>query len=120
MASAPWRGTVTGTGVSGMGAVVHTINPRLSAEQIEFIANHAEDQYLFFDLSFVSLVEQLAPCLKTVKTFIALCDRDQMPKIGVPVLICYEDFIAEQSRAVQCSAVQCSAVQCSAVNYLPG
>jgi len=53
------------------------------------------DQYLFFDLSFASLVEQLAPRSKTVKAFIALCDRDRMPKIDVPVLICYEDIIAE-------------------------
>lgn len=84
-------------GVSGMGAVLHTINPRLFAEQIEFIANHAEDQYLLFDLSFAALVEQIAPHLKTVKGFIALCDREQMPAINVPDLICYEDLIAEQS-----------------------
>lgn len=70
-------------GVSGMGAVLHTINPRLFAEQIEFIANHAEDQYLLFDLSFAELVEQIAPRLKTVKAFIALCDREQMPAINV-------------------------------------
>ena len=81
-------------GVSGMGAVLHTINPRLFAEQIEFIANHAEDQYLLFDLSFAGLVEQLAPSLKTVKGFFALCDRQQMPSIKVANLICYEDLIA--------------------------
>ncbi|TPG67765.1 3-(methylthio)propionyl-CoA ligase [Pseudomonas arsenicoxydans] len=84
-------------GVSGIGAVLHTINPRLFAEQIEFIANHAEDQYLMFDLSFAALVEQIAPHLKTVKGFIALCDREQMPAINVLNLICYEDLIAEQS-----------------------
>ncbi len=48
-------------GVSGMGAVLHTINPRLFPEQIEYIVNHAEDQYLFFDLTFAPLVEKLAP-----------------------------------------------------------
>jgi acyl-CoA synthetase (AMP-forming)/AMP-acid ligase II len=47
-------------GVSGMGAVLHTINPRLFPEQIEYIVNHAEDQFLFFDLGFVPLVEKLA------------------------------------------------------------
>ena len=52
-------------GVSGMGAVLHTINPRLFPEQIEYIANHAEDKYLFFDLTFVPLLEKLAPALKT-------------------------------------------------------
>ncbi len=47
--------------VSGMGAVCHTINPRLFPEQITYIANHAEDSYLFFDLTFVPLVEKLRP-----------------------------------------------------------
>ena len=84
-------------GVSGMGAVLHTINPRLFPEQIEFIANHAEDQYLLFDLSFAELVEQIAPRLKTVKAFIALCEREQMPAIDVPGLMCYEDLIAGHS-----------------------
>ena len=47
-------------GVSGTGAVLHTINPRLFPEQIEYIANHAEDQYLFLDLTFLPIVEKLA------------------------------------------------------------
>ncbi len=84
-------------GVSGMGAVLHTINPRLFPDQVEFIANHAEDQYLFFDLSFAALVEQLAPQLKTVKAFIALAERSRMPAIDVPNLLCYEDLIGGQS-----------------------
>ena len=84
-------------GVSGMGAVLHTINPRLFPEQIEFIANHAEDQYLFFDLSFAALVEELAPKLPTVKAFIALCDRGSMPDIKVANLHCYEELLADQS-----------------------
>jgi len=83
-------------GVSGMGAVLHTINPRLFPEQIEFIAEHAQDQYLFFDLSFAELIEQLAPRLTTVKAFIALCDRERMPNISLPNLLCYEDLLAEQ------------------------
>ncbi|CAG8871161.1 3-(methylthio)propionyl-CoA ligase [Pseudomonas fluorescens] len=83
-------------GVSGMGAVLHTINPRLFPEQIEFIANHGEDQYLFFDLSFSALVEELAPKLPTVKAFIALCDRASMPDIKVANLRCYEELLADQ------------------------
>lgn len=83
-------------GVSGMGAVLHTINPRLFPEQIEFIANHAEDQYLFFDLSFAALVEELAPKLPTVKAFIAMCDRGSMPDIEVANLHCYEELLADQ------------------------
>ncbi|PPA01739.1 hypothetical protein C4E44_23070, partial [Pseudomonas sp. MWU12-2312b] len=57
----------------------------------------ADNLYLFFDLSFAALVEQLAHKLKTVKAFIALCNREQMPAIEVPGLVCYEDLIAEQS-----------------------
>ena len=83
-------------GVSGMGAVLHTINPRLFAEQIEFIVNDAEDQFLFFDLSFSALVEELAPRLKTVKAFIALCDRAHMPALDIPNLRCYEELIADE------------------------
>ncbi len=52
--------------VAGSGAVIHTINPRLFAEQIAYIANHAEDQYVFFDVNLAPLVEKLAAQLKTV------------------------------------------------------
>jgi acyl-CoA synthetase (AMP-forming)/AMP-acid ligase II len=84
-------------GVSGMGAVLHTINPRLFPEQIEYIVNHAGDQYLFFDLTFAPLVAKLAPVLKSVKAFIAMTDRAHMPAIDVPNLLCYEDLLAEQT-----------------------
>jgi len=80
--------------VSGMGAVLHTINPRLFPEQIGYIANHAADQYLFFDIVFVPLVEQLASQLPTVKAFVAMTDRAHMPAAAIPNLICYEDLIA--------------------------
>jgi len=53
-------------GVSGMGAVLHTINPRLFPDQIQYIANHAEDKILFFDSTFVPLLEKIAPSLKSV------------------------------------------------------
>ena len=86
-------------GVSGMGAVLHTVNPRLFPEQIDYIVNHAEDQYLFFDITFVPILEKLAPQLKTVKAFIALTDRAHMPKDSkIPNLLCYEDLIAGESR----------------------
>ncbi|MES2019348.1 MAG: 3-(methylthio)propionyl-CoA ligase [Pseudomonadota bacterium] len=79
--------------VSGMGAVLHTINPRLFAEQVEYIVNHAEDQYLFFDIGFAGLVERLAPALTGVKGFIAMTDRANMPDIAVPNLLCYEELM---------------------------
>ncbi len=84
-------------GVSGMGAVIHTINPRLFPEQIAYIANHAEDQYLCFDLTFAPLVEKLAPSLPGVKGFIAMTDRAHMPAINVPNLLCYEDLLSAES-----------------------
>jgi fatty-acyl-CoA synthase len=83
-------------GVSGMGAVLHTINPRLFPEQIEYIANHAEDRYVFFDLTFAPLVEKLAPKLTTVRGFVALTDRAHMPSIAVPNLLCYEELVGAQ------------------------
>jgi 3-(methylthio)propionyl---CoA ligase len=83
-------------GVSGMGAVLHTINPRLFPEQIEYIANHAEDKVLFFDLTFVPLLEKLSPALKTVKHFVTMTDRAHMPEAKIPNLLCYEDLIGAQ------------------------
>ena len=85
-------------GVSGIGAVLHTINPRLFPEQIEYIANHAEDSFLFFDLGFLPLLESLAPQLKTVKGFVLMTDQAHMPANSkIPNLICYEDLLAAQS-----------------------
>lgn len=84
-------------GVSGSGAILHTVNPRLFPEQIEYIINHAEDKVLFFDISFAPLVEKLAPKLKTVTAFIAMTDRSHMPVIAVPNLLCYEDLLAQHS-----------------------
>jgi fatty-acyl-CoA synthase len=84
-------------GVSGMGAVLHTINPRLFPEQIEYIANHAEDKLLCFDLTFAPLVAKLAPALESVRGFVALTDRAHMPGIALPQpLYCYEDLLAAQ------------------------
>lgn len=85
-------------GVSGMGAVLHTVNPRLFPEQIDYIVNHAEDSYLFFDLTFAPLIEKLAPQLKTVKGFVLMTDAAHMPKDSkIPNLICYEDLIGKES-----------------------
>src|SRR5258708_17782975 len=75
--------------VAGSGAVIHTINPRLVPDQITYIANPAEDQYVFFDLSFAPLLEKLAPLLKTVKGYVAMCARDALPKGRIPRLLCH-------------------------------
>jgi fatty-acyl-CoA synthase len=79
--------------VSGMGAVLHTINPRLYAEQIAYIVKHADDQYLFFDTAFAPLLEKLAPELPGVKGFIAMADRAHMPDVDLPNLMCFEELL---------------------------
>ena len=81
-------------GVSGMGAVCHTINPRLFAEQIIYIINHAEDKYIFIDLTFVPLIEKLADQLPKVKGFVIMTDEAHMPETGLPNVICYETLMA--------------------------
>jgi acyl-CoA synthetase (AMP-forming)/AMP-acid ligase II len=84
--------------VSGIGAVCHTINPRLFPEQIAYIVNHAEDKYLFVDLTFVPLVEKLAAHLKGVKGYILMTDRAHMPAATtLSNAICYDELIAPES-----------------------
>ncbi len=80
-------------GVSGMGAVLHTVNPRLFQEQIEYIINHAEDDYVFFDTTFAELIEKIAPNCPKVRGFVAMTDRQGMPNIDVPNLLCYEEIL---------------------------
>jgi len=80
--------------ISGSGAVMHTINPRLHPDQIAYIVNHAQDQYLFVELSFLPLVEAVASQCKTVKGFVVMCDQEHMPQATkIPNLLCYEDLI---------------------------
>jgi len=83
-------------GVSGIGAVCHTVNPRLFPEQISYIVNHAEDTYLFFDLTFLPLVEKLAPHCGGVRGWVAMTDRAHMPPSSLD-LLCYEDLVNAHS-----------------------
>lgn len=83
--------------VSGSGAVLHTLNPRLHPDQIAYIVNHAGDRMLFFDVSFLALIESVAPRLPTVEYFVALTDRANLqPSASLPNLWCYEDLLAAQ------------------------
>jgi acyl-CoA synthetase (AMP-forming)/AMP-acid ligase II len=85
-------------GVSGSGRVLHTINPRLHPDQIAWIANHAEDQILCFDLSFLPLVQAVHAKCTTIKKWIALCDPDKLPAdSGIPNLVSYEVWMAQRS-----------------------
>jgi len=83
-------------GVSGMGAVCHTVNPRLFPEQIAYIVNHAEDRYVFFDLTFLPLVEGVASHCPNVKGWVLMSDRAHMPAESKVPLLCYEDLIDAQ------------------------
>src|SRR4051812_15577249 len=89
-------------GVSGSGRVLHTINPRLHPDQIAWIANHAEDQVLCFDLSFLPLVQAVHARCPTIRHYVALCDADKLPAdSGVPNLVSYEASIGGQPTTYQ-------------------
>ena len=81
--------------ISGIGAVCHTINPRLSVEQFIYVVNHAEDMALFFDTTFLPLVEKLRGHWKPVKNYVAMTDAAHMP--ATPGLLCYETLIEPAS-----------------------
>ncbi len=84
-------------GVSGSGRVLHTLNPRLHPDQIAWITNHAEDQVLCFDMSFLPIVKAIHGKCSTIKHYIALCDADKLPAdTGIPGLVSYEAWIAAQ------------------------
>ncbi len=80
-------------GLMSLGAVVHTLNPRLFADQLDYIINHAEDRWVFLDLTFVPIFEKLLPRLPTVEGFVIMTDRDHMPATSLGRAICYEDLI---------------------------
>ena len=85
-------------GVAGSGRVVHTINPRLVPEQVAWIANHAEDRALCFDMTFLPIIKAIWSKCTTVKHWIALCDADALPAdTGIPGLLAYEAWIAGES-----------------------
>ncbi len=85
-------------GVSGSQRVLHTLNPRLHPDQIVWIANHAEDTVLCFDMTFLPIVQAVHARCSTVKQWVALCDADKLPAdTGIPGLISYEAWIGGQS-----------------------
>ena len=82
--------------VSGMGAIIHTVNPRLFHDQLVYIVNDAEDRIVFFDTTFAPLVEKLAPACRGVKRWIALADRPHLPEGAIPGLASYEELLARE------------------------
>ncbi|HEX3365627.1 long-chain fatty acid--CoA ligase [Phenylobacterium sp.] len=83
--------------VTGIGAVLHTINPRLHSDQIVWVANHAEDAFLFFDISFAGQVAELKDRMPLVKRFVAMTDRAHLPPEAPADALVYEDLIAANS-----------------------
>jgi len=80
--------------VSGSGAVLHTLNPRLHLDQIVYMIEHAEDRILFFEVDLLPLVQTIAPRLAKPMVFVAMTDRAHMPPCELPEpVLCYEDLI---------------------------
>jgi fatty-acyl-CoA synthase len=90
-----WRHLEAWYGITGIGAIYHTVNPRLFAEQIAWIINHAEDRMVLADLTFVPLLEQLADKLPNIERYIVLTDAAHMPQTALRNAVAYETWLAE-------------------------
>ncbi|WP_122464913.1 MULTISPECIES: long-chain-fatty-acid--CoA ligase [Brevundimonas] len=88
-------------GIMGIGAVCHTLNPRLFPEQLVYIINHAEDRIIFVDLTFVPLLNAILPHCPKVERVVIFTDRAHMPETPLPVVDCYEELIEGASEDVQ-------------------
>ncbi|WP_293812960.1 long-chain-fatty-acid--CoA ligase [uncultured Bosea sp.] len=82
-------------GISGIGAITHTVNPRLFPEQIAWIINHAEDRLLFLDLTFVPMIQAIQDKLPTIERYIVLTDAVHLQQCGLKGAVAYEDWLAE-------------------------
>jgi fatty-acyl-CoA synthase len=83
-------------GVAGIGAVCHTLNPRLHPDQIAYIVNHAHDEIVFVDLTFVPLLETLHERLPSVRAYVVMTAEATMPETSLPNALCYETLLAAQ------------------------
>ena len=90
-----WRHIECWYGITGIGAIYHTLNPRLFPEQIAWILNHAESRLMFVDLTFVPLLEKIAPSLLHARRFVVLTDAAHMPATTLPNVVDYESWLAE-------------------------
>ena len=107
----PWPGTPRGTwrawyGILGIGAVYHTVNPRLFPEQIVWIVNHAEDRMMIVDLTFVPLLEKIADKLPTIERYVVLTDGAHMPQTTLKNAVAYEDWIGGGRRRFRLARVR--------------
>jgi len=90
-----WRHLEAWYGIVGIGAIYHTVNPRLFPDQVVWIINHAEDRVMMTDLTFVPFLEKIADQLPTIERYILLTDAMHMPKTTLKNAVAYEDWIAE-------------------------
>jgi 3-(methylthio)propionyl---CoA ligase len=90
-----WRHLEAWYGIMGIGAIYHTVNPRLFPDQIVWIINHAEDRVAMVDLTFVPLLEKLADKLPTVERYVVLTDAAHMPTTSLRNAVPYEEWIGE-------------------------
>ncbi|MCE7029082.1 long-chain-fatty-acid--CoA ligase [Jiella avicenniae] len=95
MAWNTWRHLECWYGIMGVGAIYHTLNPRLFPEQLAWIMNDAEDRLLFVDLTFLPLVEALAPNVPSLKKVVVLTDAEHMPETKLPGAVAYEEWLKE-------------------------
>jgi len=95
MAWNTWRHVEAWYGITGIGAVYHTLNPRLFPDQIAWILNHAESRLMLADLTFVPLLEKLAPKLPHIRRYVILTDAAHMPQTSLPGAVDYESWLAE-------------------------
>ena len=82
-------------GITGLGAIYHTVNPRLFPEQIAWIVNHAEDRMLFTDLTFLPILEALQDKLPTIERYVVLTDGAHMPATKLRNAVAYEEWLSE-------------------------
>jgi fatty-acyl-CoA synthase len=95
MAWNTWRHLETWYGILGVGAVYHTLNPRIFPEQLIWIMNDAEDRMLFVDLTFVKLIEMIAPKVPSLERIVILTDEAHMPETSLVNTVSYESYLAE-------------------------
>lgn len=90
-----WRHLEAWYGIMGIGAVCHTVNPRLFPDQIAWIINHATDRIVMTDITFVPILEKIASRLPSVERYVVLTDGAHMPRTSLKNAVAYEDWIAE-------------------------
>ncbi len=83
-------------GIPGAGAVNHTLNPRLHADQLVYIINHAADRFFLVDFDLYPIIAAIWDRLETVEKLVIMTDREHMPDGAIPEAVCYEEFVAEQ------------------------